>query len=312
MRVGIVGTGGVGGLLGGLLARQGTEVALLARGAHAAALRDHGLHIQGTVGEFTVAPAAVAASGDTLGPCDVVFVAVKTWQLDAVIGDVRAMMRDGTVVVPLQNGIASWDRLAAALGGAAVAGGIIFVNSWVAAPGVIRQLGALIRLVLGERAGGPSARLAALGAVVGSAGGVTVDVVNDVTRVNWEKFLGFEPMAVVGALSRNPIGRFRADPATRGLLIALMHEVAAIGRACGVALDDDAVDRRLAIIDGLAPDATISMQRDLIAGRPSELREQSLGLLDLARARGVATPVHDACVPPLALQETAARQGGAA
>jgi 2-dehydropantoate 2-reductase len=309
MRVGIVGTGGVGGLLGALLARHGTEVALLARGAHGEALRQHGLRFQGTIGEFTAKPAAVAERGSELGPCDVVFVAVKTWQLDGVLADVRAMVREGTVVVPLQNGIASWDRLAGELGTGAVVGGIIFVNSWVEAPGFIRQLGTLVRVVLGERAGGSSARLAAIRDLL-SAAGVAAELADDVLRTNWEKFLGFEPMAVVGALSRSSIGTFRAAPTARRVLVALMEEVAAIGRAKGVALPADAIARRLAIIDGLAVDATISMQRDLMAGRPSEFVEQSVGLLELARSLAIATPVHDICVPLLELQETAARKRG--
>lgn len=309
MKLGIIGTGGVGGLLGGLLARQGAEVALLARGAHARALRERGLHVQGTIGEITVTPAAVAERGDELGPCDVVFVAVKTWQLGGVLADARAMMREGTVVVPLQNGVTTWDRLAGELGDGAVVGGIIFVNSWVAAPGVIRQLGTLVRVVMGERTGGTSARLTAIRDLLVRAG-VAVELATDVVRSSWEKFLGFEPMAVVGALSRGSIGTFRADAAARGVLVALMDEVAAIGRAKGVALPADTVPRRLAIIDGLAHDATISMQRDLMAGRPSEFMEQSVGLLALARSLGVATPVHDVCVPLLALQEASARKGG--
>jgi len=309
MKIGIVGTGGVGGLLGALLARRGSEVALLARGEHGRAIRERGLHFAGTLGEFTVTNVACAERGADIGPCDVVFVAVKTWQLDGVLPEVRAMVREDTVVVPLQNGITAWARIADAIGARFVVGGIIFVNSWVDAPGVIRQLGTLARVVLGERAGGSSARLAAIRDLLAAAG-VAAELADDVVRTNWEKFLGFEPMAVVGALSRSSIGTFRAAPAARRVLVALMEEVAAIGRANGVALPGEAIERRLAIIDGLAVDATISMQRDIMAGRPSEFVEQSLGLLELARSLGIATPVHDICVPLLELQETAARKRG--
>jgi len=308
MKIGIVGTGGVGGLLGALLARRGSEVALLARGEHGRAIRERGLHFAGTLGEFTVTNVVCAERGTDIGPCDVVFVAVKTCQLEGVLPEVRAMVREDTVVVPLQNGITAWARIADAIGARFVVGGIIFVNSWVDAPGVIRQLGTLARVVLGERGGGTSHRLAAIARLLVHAG-LEAEVHDDVQRTNWEKFLGFEPMAVVGALSRSSIGTFRAAPDARGVLVALMNEVAEIARRRGVALPDDAVARRLAIIDGLAHDATISMQRDLMAGRPSEFMEQSVGLLQIARGLDVATPVHDICVPLLQLQEQAARAG---
>jgi 2-dehydropantoate 2-reductase len=306
MRIGIAGAGGVGGLLGGLLARHGAKVALLARGAHLAAIRERGLHIEGTLGDFTAAGLAISDRGADLGRCDAVIVAVKTWQLERTLAELRPMIGDGTVIVPLQNGIGAWDLLARELGETAVAGGITYVNSWVEAPGVIRQLGPTIRVAMGERGGGTSSRLAALADVLAKAG-ITALLEPDITKRNWEKFLGFEPMAIVGALSRSTIGTFRADAGARGVLAALMHEVAAIGRARGVALSADAVERRLATIDGLAPAATISMQRDLMSGRPSEFMEQSVGLVALARELGVATPAHDLCVPLLLLQERAAR-----
>ena len=92
MRVGIAGAGGVGGLIGGFLARQGTEIALLARGAHLDALRARGLRFEGTLGEFTVRDFAVSSRGGELGRCDVVFVAVKTWQLERTLTEIRPMV----------------------------------------------------------------------------------------------------------------------------------------------------------------------------------------------------------------------------
>lgn len=306
MRIGIIGTGGVGGLLGGLLARHGVEVALLARGAHGAALRRNGLRFEGTLGDFSISGFAVAERGQELGVCDVLFVAVKTFQLADALPELCAMAGPHTVVVPLLNGVGAWDVLIRALGEQRVVGGIIYVNSWVAAPGVIKQLGPLARVVLGERGGGERARLTRLAELLARTG-ISCEVVPDVLRRNWEKFLGFEPMALVGALSRSPIGVFRAAAATRGILLALMEEVAELGRARGVALDPGAVARRVQIIDGLAEDATISLQRDLMAGRPSELMEQSVALLATARKLGVPMPVHELYVPLLELQERAAR-----
>lgn len=300
MRVGIVGTGGVGGLVSGLLAGR-AEVGVLARGAHLDAIRRHGLRLSGTIGERTAVVVATDR-GSELGVRDVVFVAVKTFQLEAALPDLAAMIGAHTVVIPLLNGVDAWDRIGAAVGEDHVAGGIIYCNSWVAEPAHIAQLGTLRKVVIGERAGGTSARLREIAALFDGTE-MACELEPAITARNWEKFIGFEPMAVVGALARATIGTFREDPASRGVLVALMHEVVAIARARGIALADDAIARRLAIIDGLAPDATISMQRDLVAGRPSELLEQSVALVADARVRGVATPFHDTCVPLLALQE---------
>ena len=306
MRVGIAGIGGVGGLLGGFLARAGADLALLARGAHRDALRDRGLRFEGTLGEFTVDNFRVSEEGNELGACDVVFVSVKTFHLDDLIPHLRAMVHKDSVIIPVLNGIVAWDILGREIGERQVVGGIIYVNSWVDSPGVIKQIGPFVRLVLGERDGGVSERLKRIHDLLTNAN-ITVELETDILRRNWEKFLGFEPMALVGALSRSSIGAFRADPGTRAVLLALMEEVALIGRRKGVSLRDDAIERRIEIIDNLAHDATISMQRDLMSGKPSEYMEQSVELLSLARSLGVETPIHDICVPLLLMQENVAR-----
>ncbi len=306
MRIGIVGTGGVGGLIAAFLAKNGIDVALLARGAHLDALRSRGLRFEGALGEFSVHNVPASDRGSELGICDVIFVAVKTFHLEETMPHLRAMVGPDTVVVPLLNGIVADEILAAELGEQNVVGGSIYVNSWADAPGVIKQIGSLVRLVMGERRGGISPRLHLLKDLLVSAG-ISGELEADIVKRNWEKFLGFEPMAVVGALSRSSIGTFRAQAGTRAVLMALMEEVAAIGRRKGVALGEDAVERRMAIIDGLAHEATISMQRDIMSGRPSEFMEQSVGLVSLAKSLAVETPLHDICVPILLLQEQAAR-----
>ncbi|NJM91165.1 MAG: 2-dehydropantoate 2-reductase [Myxococcales bacterium] len=306
MKIGLVGTGGVGGFVAAFLAQGVHQVVALARGAHLQAIATKGLRLDGELAQLTVTNLQVAERGQALGACDLVFVAVKTFDLDDCMPDLRAMVADHTVVVPLLNGITSADLLAERLGAARVIPGIIYVNSWVEAPGVIKQVGQLAKIVLGEAAGGVSERLHRLSDVITSAG-IACELEQDVTRRNWEKFLGFEPMAVIGALSRSTIGTFRAHAQTRELLLSLMEEVARIGRAKGVALPADAVTKRMVIVDGLAEGATISMQRDLMAGRRSEFIEQSVGLLALAKSLGVPTPAHDHYIPLLLLQEQAAR-----
>ncbi len=309
MRIAIVGAGGVGGLVAGLLARAGTEVAVVARGAQLDAIRTGGLAVESPLGTFTARPAAVADDPAALGPADAVLVCVKAWQVPEVAPRLATLVSGGGVAVPLQNGVEAAGRLAAAIGEPRVAGGLVHVLAWLAGPGRVRHVGLPPRITLGERgarAGASSSRLDALAAALGAAG-IEARVVADVEAAIWEKFLLIDPWGAVSAASRAPIGAVRSVPETRALLEAAMREVAAVGRARGVALPDEAVDAALAIVDGVVPEATASMQRDIAAGRRSELLDQAGAVVRLGRDAGVPVPVHEALLAVLLPQERAAR-----
>jgi 2-dehydropantoate 2-reductase len=309
MRIAIAGAGGVGGLLGGLLARAGTEVAVLARGPHADAIRANGLRVDSPLGRFTARVAAVSDDPAALGPADAVLVAVKAWQVAELAPRLAPLVAGGGVAIPLQNGVEAADRLAGALGADRVAGGLVSVLSWIEAPGAVKHVGGPPRVRIGERgdrAGHPSERLEALASALREAG-AEVDVAADIERATWEKFLLIEPWGALSAAARAPIGVVRTVPETRATLQGLIEELARVGRARGVALDDDAAVRTLAALDTFPFDGTASMQRDLAAGRPSELEDQTGAVVRLARASGVPVPIHEVLRAALLPQERAAR-----
>jgi 2-dehydropantoate 2-reductase len=308
MRIVIVGAGGVGGLLAGLLARSGTEVAVVARGAHGEAIRAHGLKVDSPLGRFTI-PLPVAEDPAALGPADAVLVAVKAWQVAEVAPALAPLVARGGVAVPLQNGVEAAGRLAAALGEERVAGGLIAVLSWIEGPGTVKHAGARPRVKIGERgprAGGASPRLEGLADALRRAE-VEVELVADVERAAWEKYLLIEPWGTVSAAARAPMGVVRAVPETRALLVAMQEELARVGRARGVALPADVVTRTMAYLEGVPHEATASMQRDLGTARPSELDDQTGAVVRLAREVGVPVPLHEALYAALLPQEKAAR-----
>ena len=306
MRIVVVGAGSVGGLFGGLLQRSGEEVAFVARGRHLAALRGGGLEVRSSLGTFAVkAPAAEDPSA--LGKADAVLVAVKTWQVEEVAPRLRPLVGPGTVVVPMENGVEAADTLAAALGPGPVAGGLTHVLAWIEAPGVVRHVGPTPRVTLGEARGGESERLERLADSLRKSGMDAV-VVPDIESALWEKFLFIDPLGSVGAVTRAPIGVVRETSETRVLLVAAMREVEAVARGRGVALPADAVDRSLARIDALPPDGTASMHRDIVAGKPSELLEQTGAVVRLGAKARVPTPVHEVLFASLLPQETQARR----
>ncbi|HYQ81541.1 MAG TPA: 2-dehydropantoate 2-reductase [Anaeromyxobacteraceae bacterium] len=305
MRIAMVGAGGVGGLFGGLLARAGEEVVLLARGSHLQAIRRDGLTVDSPLGRFTVRP---QASDDpaALGAVDAVVVAVKTWQVKEVAPRLRPLLGPATVVVPMENGVEAAAELQAALGAGPVAGGLCHVMAWIEGPGAVKHAGFGPKVTLGELAGGGSERLERLAAAMRKAG-MEAAVVDDIRTALWEKFLFIDPLSSVGAATRAPVGEMLAVPETRALLLATMREVEALARKSGARLAPDAVDRTLKRVESLPADGTASMQRDVLAGRPSELHEQTGAVVRLGRAAQVPVPVHEALYGALLPQERKAR-----
>lgn len=309
MRIAIVGAGGVGGLLAGLLGRAGIDVAIVARGRHAEAIRTDGLHVDSPLGKFTVRVAAASDDPAALGPADAVLVAVKAWQVAEIAPRLAPLVAGGGVAVPLQNGVEAAGRLAQALGEERVAGGLLSVLAWIERPGAVKHVGFAPRVKMGERgarAGGASPRLAALAEALRAAG-AEAEVVADVEAATWEKFLLVEPWGAVAAAARAPVGVVRTVPECRALLERAQGELVALARARGVALPEGAAARALATLEAIPFEGTASMQRDLGAGVPSELEDQVGAVVRLARETGTPVPVHETVYAALLPQERAAR-----
>ncbi len=292
MRIAVVGTGGVGAYFGGRLAQAGESVAFVARGAHLQAMRAHGLRVDSVAGDFVIAPVEASDDPARIGPVDVVLVGVKAWQVTETARTLGPLLGPATFVVPLQNGVEAADQLAGVLGRERVIGGLCKIVSAIVGPGHVRHSGVAPRVELGERDGRKSDRVEALRAAFERAQGLSAVVPDDVEAAIWEKFLFIAPVSGVGAVTRAPVGVMREVPQTRELIERAMFEVAALARAKGVNLPDAAVARNMRYVDGLPADATASMQRDIMDGRPSELEQQNGAIARLGPEAGVPVPVN--------------------
>lgn len=299
----------MGGLVGGLLAHAGTDVAFVARGAQLAALRERGLRIDSPRATVQLGPIEAADDPAQLPPADVVLVAVKSWQVAAIAPTLAPLLGPESFVVPLQNGVEAAPRLARVLGEPRVAGGFCSMLTWLQEPGWITHQGAILQVVVGERPAGTSPRLEPLVAALQTAG-IDASMSPDIDAALWQKFLFICTFGAVAAASRAPARVVRSVPETRALLVAAMEEVAALGRRRGVNLPEQAVSTALAIVDNLPPEATASMQRDIYAGKPSELDDQVGAVVRLATESGIDVPVHRYLLATLLPQEHAARGDG--
>ena len=291
MRIAIMGSGGLGGFFGGLLARAHQDVTFIARGAHLEAIRARGLTvISPMVGEFTVAPAAATDDPTSIGPVDLVIVGVKTYDLYAAAEQMRPLVGPQSVVLPLQNGIDATQRIAHAVDATSVLMGVAYVASFVDAPGVIRHA-ALNRILLGEPDAGPSERVARIAAILRDAG-IPCETPGDIRIPLWEKFALMAGTGGVMAVTRLPAGPLRDCVEASALFRGAIQEACAVGRAAGVPLSDDVVDRHWAMILGLPPGAHGSMLQDLKTGRRLELESLNGAIVRLGSELGTPTPLN--------------------
>ena len=291
MNIAIYGAGGVGGYYGGVLARAGHQVSLIARGAHLAAIRERGLGVCSPGGDFTVRPAAATDAPGDIGPVDAVIVAVKSMQLASVCEGIAPLLGPGTLVVPLLNGVDAHEALVPAVGRGRMGKGLTRIISEVAAPGEIRHIGVDPYVAIAEWDGGGSPRVDALVAALRDAG-VDAEVPADIDAALWLKFLFVCSLGGVCAACRMHLGPVRTMPESRALLRRAMEEIAATAAAHGVSLQDDAVSFAMNTVDTFPPEGTSSLQRDIAAGRPSELDAWTGAAVRLGATVGVATPVH--------------------
>jgi 2-dehydropantoate 2-reductase len=292
MKVAVIGAGAVGGYFGGRLAAAGNDVTFLVRGKTLEALRSRPLRVTSINRNFEVRVPATDDPSEI--EADVVLLGVKTWQLSEAADAIQRMAGQSSVVVPLQNGMEAPAELAAVLGPARVAGGLCRIVAEAIGPGEIDHYWAEPSIAFGEIS--PLANgewLEALRDAFASAD-VRCDIPPDIAAAMWEKFLFITPWGSLGAVTRLPIGALRSAPESRARLLAALNEVAEIARAEGKPFREGAVAKTLAILDGLPPETTSSMQRDIMAGRPSELEAQTGAVVRFGKRTGVPTPIHHA------------------
>lgn len=309
MKIAIMGTGGIGGYYGGLLAKQGHEVTFIARGTHLQAIQKNGLQIKSIHGDFSIVPAIAVANPAEVGVVDFALVCVKTYDTDSVARTMTPLVGAQTAVLSLQNGIDAAKRIGEVVGMEHVLGGVTQISSAIESPGVIKQVSQFRRIVFGELDGSISARTQSIEKALKETG-ITVEITQDIHKALWTKLVFISAASGLGALTRLPMGEYRAVPEARAIIISLMKEVEAVARAQGVALDADVVQKSLEFMDNAAPHIKASMQLDVETGHRTEI-EAMIGVIGRkGRELGVPTPTADFIYAALLPIDLKARHAG--
>jgi 2-dehydropantoate 2-reductase len=291
MKIAIIGSGGVGGYFGARLAASGEDVTFVARGAHLEAMQKNGLKVLSALGDLHLPKVKATSDTKTIGLVDVVMIAVKLWATEEAAAAAKPLIGPNTVAVSFQNGVVAVDTLLPVLGKEHVMGGVANIAALIEEPGVIRHNGNMASLFFGELDGKPSARSQAfLGAC--TKAGIKTELVGDIQKAIWEKFVRLVTLSAMTSLTRIPVGPIRSDPDTRALLQTVMEEVVALGRAKGVKLDASIVADQMKIIDGYPPTMVASMCGDLRRGNRLELPWLSGMVAKFGRELGMPAPAN--------------------
>jgi 2-dehydropantoate 2-reductase len=283
MKIAIFGSGGVGGYFGARLAAAGSEVHFIARGAHLAAMREHGLRVESARGNLHIKPRA-HAQPDEIGPVDYVLFAVKLADVESAAQRLKPLLGERTQVLCFQNGVEAAEIVARTIGAQHARPGVAYIATAISAPGVVRHTGTMERLQVGA---GAERFVAAC-----KEAGINIEQVEDIERARWEKFVFLAALSGVTSVARAPVGVCRADPELRATFEAAMTEAWRLGRKRGVRLADDFVADRMKFVEGLPAEMRTSMQHDLDAAKPLEAPWLCGAVARMSAQAGFEAPVN--------------------
>jgi 2-dehydropantoate 2-reductase len=310
MKIAVIGAGAIGGYVAFSLAKAGQDVTVIARGANLAAIQRQGLKLIRADGSEQTVPVAATDDYAAAGVQDVVILAMKGQQVEAVLDRLPLLMGPHTMVVPMQNGIPFWyfhqhggalagrvvrsvdpeGRIAATIPAAQVIGCVVYPAAELTAPGVIHHIEGE-RFPLGELDGSTSERVTRLSEVFVSAG-LKAPVLADIRSEIWLKLWGnasFNPISAVTGATLVDLCRF---PDTRALATAMMQEMQVMAGKLGIGFRVS-IERRIAGAEAVGAHKT-SMLQDIEAGRETEIEALVGSVIEIGRATDTPTPHLDA------------------
>lgn len=306
MNIAIIGTGGVGGYFGARLAQAGNKVSFVARGEHKRAIKENGLQLLSPKGNFVLKEVHVVSSILELKDIELVLLGIKAWQVKEVATQLKKVISEHTMVIPLQNSVMAVSELLDALPKQNVMGGLCNIFSKIKEPGVIEHMSSEPLIIFGELNHTHSQRAEKIQSLFNDAG-IENKLSDYIQGEIWEKFM-LICLGGLGALTRANYGVLCQSPELTEMMRKMLNEMYAVARAEDINLPESIKEKILDKTMHFAPSANSSMARDIWAGRPSELEYQNGSVVKLARKHGIEVPVSHFIYHTLLPQEHEARK----
>lgn len=290
MKISVMGSGGVGGYFGGLLAKGGHEVTFVARGAHLDAINQNGLRVESANdGKFTASGAAVQDTS-SVGHQDLVLFTVKMYHNAQAIETIRPLVGPDTLVLTLQNGIDNGQQLAQEYGAQRVLIGSVYMEGRIKEPGVVTQ-GGPGTASFGEAQPGITKRCQQLLGTFLKANW-RVELQENMPGMLWKKFSYLAGSAAVCAATRSNYGEMRSIPETRELIRGAIDEVLTVGKAIEAPIMNDTLEWAMNALDNFPEQGLSSLAKDFLENKPVELDGLTGTVVRMAQEAGVPVPLN--------------------
>lgn len=297
MRVAVIGAGAVGGYFGGVLANQGEDVVLIARGDHGAAIANNGLQVDSHWGNFNV-KVEVADDPSSVSEVDLILHCVKLYSNAETLPTLKNMVGDKTSILTIQNGVTSGSIIAEYYGWDRVLQGATYIESSIAGPGHIHQSGSTAKIEFGENDGSSTERTAAISKLFDRPG-MQVAVSTNIVDTLWNKLVMVGSIGTIMAASRASLPEILASPHGEESIRLTMEEIVAVGQSQGVTFPPRCVESKMEAAIAEAEEFQASLQYDLTVGKPLELDDILGAVVNIAREAEIPVPSSSALVTVL-------------
>ena len=294
MRIAIVGIGGIGGYIGSKLCKAyatGTvhEIVFVQRGEHYRKIKESGLCYV-TKNETIVSPNEIFESTENAGLFDVIFITVKSRDLEDAARSIQANLHADSVVISTLNGVDNAKRIQTVLPDATVLNGCIYVSAAIESPGVVRQTGGVGNLYFGSENGEVDPYVEIETLLIEA--GIKAVLTEAITKAVWEKYIFICSWASISSRYALPVGAILADEAKCTEWRSLLQEIANLGKCLKVGLSDHIVEQCMERFAQLPYENKTSMQLDIEAGKIAEIDSMTKYVVDRSEALGLAVPAH--------------------
>ncbi len=290
----IIGAGGTGGLLGYKMAKGGLDVTMIARGKQLRAIWGNGILVE-NLWDHAVDSAKVNAyeTSSYYDDPEVIFLCVKSYHLKSLIPFLKQIMHDDTIVIPTLNVYGTGAYLSSKLSKGKVMDGCMYASAHLKSSGWVLIHRDILRVIFGPREEKDyDPRLKEIESELTSCG-IDAKLSEVIQRDCMEKFSYISPIAAAGAYYNATVADFQRTGEPRAMLKTMIREIMALSYEMGYPFEKDYVDVNLKVLEALPPDATTRMQKDVAAGRKSEIDGLVFNVIRMAKKYNVSMPAYE-------------------